>query len=157
MLLKMLETKDGCNDGNTRKTYHEGETYEFSEALGSNFLGQGVAEVVVEEPAEKPEEPDDGQGGKAEVSTDVQIVPELQADLPQGAVIMVQSMDEAGNPVLDMPKTAPADYPAGATRLLLDGPEENPVRAGDTMIIGSLLYRVAQVFETKAMTPPENK
>ena len=55
MRLRMLETKKGCNDGLHVRTYEKGEDYEFSEALGGNFLGQGVAEKY-ETPVAAPEE-----------------------------------------------------------------------------------------------------
>ncbi len=46
MLVKMLKTVPGADDGITVSLYREGESYEISERLAKNFFLMGAAEAV---------------------------------------------------------------------------------------------------------------
>lgn len=53
MLIKMLKTTRGANDGVTIASYEAGETYDLSETLAGAFLADKVAEHADAKPATK--------------------------------------------------------------------------------------------------------
>ncbi len=59
MKIKMLETKDGSNDGVTVETFKKGETYDVGTRLCDNFVRQqGVADELAEPVTESSAEPE---------------------------------------------------------------------------------------------------
>lgn len=81
MLVRMLKTTTGCNDGIRAKVYEEGQDYELSESLSRSFLGQGVAMPVDCE----------SNTSKVEVEAKVDVQPDAVSDEAKEEKSMVDS------------------------------------------------------------------
>ena len=51
MLIEMIKTASGCDDGINMATYQAGQTYEISQDLAHCFITSGVGKLVTEQKA----------------------------------------------------------------------------------------------------------